>query len=214
MLGNRDVDRLLLMGCPPGFFKENKNWYVHRICDDNFWRSKLQKDFPLRSKYVYCEMTPKKLYFLLVNHKSRIFEISYENADCQFIIDTHPNILRGDIVRYNGYSYRNLGKYIWNGETLINLEYHYDDYGHAPKDICFPEVPLDFYLDSIAHNEYIYLSIEKSQELIENTVIFSSTISDNYSYYNITIQDDTLTEETYIPFIVSRYEFTLTWGQP
>ncbi len=199
MLGNRDVDRMLLMFCPVEIFLENKNRYVHRICDETFWKKKLEKDFPLRSKFVYFSITPKKLYFLLTRHKSRIFESEYFDSDFdiwdftanyellineynKFIIEKFPKILRGDVVRFGGDTYRNSGKMIWNGERLISLGQDGDDYGNAPEEICFPEVPLDFYFNSIDHNKYIYITEEKAQEIIT-----TGKLSDNYKYYPIII---------------------------
>lgn len=199
MLGNRDVDRMLLMFCPAEFFLENKNRYVHRICDDTFWKMKLEKDFPLRSKYVYFSIPQKKLYFILVHHKSVIYESDYFDGEYdiwdftaeyelmtddynKMIKDRFPKILRGDVVRFGGDSYRNNGKMIWNGERLIHLGRRADDYGNAPEEICFPEVPLDFYFNSIAHNKYIYITAEKATEIIK-----TGKLSDNYKYYQIEI---------------------------
>lgn len=216
MLGNRDVDRMLLMFCPPDFFMENRNPYINRICDDNFWKMKLAKDYPLRSKYVYNINTPKhlniskaNLYFKLARHKSRIFNLQYnryiEYAEYmyrkkyghpiniiytdgnyeklnKYVIETHPDILRGDVVMFNGDDYRNSGKFVWDGERLINLDWHGDDYGNAPEEICFPEVPLDFFFSSISHNTYIYISEEKAIEIIK-----TNKLSDNYNYYKIQI---------------------------
>lgn len=190
MLGNRDVDRMLLMFCQAEFFLENKNRYVHRICDDTFWKMKLEKDFPLRFKYVYFSIPQKKLYFILVHHKSVIYDIEEytENYDLpdlmihESIKDRFPKILRGDVVRFGGDTYRNNGKMIWNGERLIRLDHRVDDYGNAPEEICFPEVPLDFYFNSIAHNKYIYITAEKATEIIK-----TGKLSDNYKYYQIEI---------------------------
>ena len=185
MLGNRDVDRMLLMFCPAEFFLENKNRYVRKICDETFWKKKLEKDFPLRSKFVYFSITPKKLYFLLTHHKSRIFELpemEFYNDINKIIPEKFPNILRGDVVRLDNYNYRNMGKAIWDGERIINIGYSADDYGNAPEEICFPEVPLDFYFNSIDHNTYIYITEEKAQEIIA-----TGKLSDNYKYYPIII---------------------------
>jgi hypothetical protein len=63
---------------------------------------------------------------------------------------------RGDIL-YNEFegAYRNEGRYIFDGNKLIELEFDYDEYGHPPKSIvAFRDVNPRFY--SLAHNEYIY----------------------------------------------------------
>jgi hypothetical protein len=79
--------------------------------------------------------------------------------------ETYPernDMEKGDILHnvYEG-EYRNDGKYIFDGEKLIELESEEDEYCHAPKNIlAFRDVHPHFYLSAIEHNCLIYCDFQ------------------------------------------------------
>ena len=166
--------------------------------DKSFWRNKITKDFPLRGKFLwYTEYrnlyknNPKQLYEI-VNRKSKIVSLSKKNypALAKKIPDEDefgdmrdlplinekilPDLkilplLRGDVIHFEWIGkYRNDGKLMWTGERVVELYAKLDDYGTVPKDFSFPEFPIDHFYESIDHNNLIWISPEKVQEIIKN----------------------------------------------
>ena len=174
------------------------NKYALEICNDkSFWRNKIVKDFPLRGKFIwYTEYrnlyknNPKQLYEI-INGKSKIVSLTekdYPSLAKEFDEDDEfskedlrminkkilPNLnklplLRGDIIHLAWVGeYRNSGKLIWTGERVVELDTNIDEYGSVPKEFSFPEFPIDYFYDSIDHNNLIWISQDKVQEIIKN----------------------------------------------
>ena len=166
--------------------------------DKSFWRNKIAKDFPLRGKFLwYTEYrdlyknNPKQLYEI-INRKSKIVSLSKKNYPA--LVKKFPDedefgdmrdlrlinekiladikklpLLRGDVIHFEWIGkYRNDGKLMWTGERVVELYSKLDDYGSVPKDFAFPEFPIDHFYDSIDHNNLIWISSEKVQEIIKN----------------------------------------------
>jgi hypothetical protein len=218
---NRDVDKMILsnLNYIDVLSVCQVNKYSNSLCDDNFWRNKLRKDFPLRSKYVYCSkylsLSAKDLY-KVINRKSKIVTLNskkFRNPD--YLYDVHAGIyidgifqnitedilleketlelLRGDVI-FLGWStsYGNNNKLIWDGEKVLDLDSYDPDSGNVPKELSFPEFPLDHFYHSINDNRIIHLSPSAVFEAIKNFNEESqiTIISDLYSSYEIGLQKE------------------------
>ena len=192
------------------------NKYVADLCqDNNLWRNKIAKDFPLRGKFVwfadYRDMyqnDPRQLYEI-INKKSKIVELSGEDfpemaariqedevseEDLQWMTDqiiphlSDLPLLRGDVFHLEWQEeYRNSGKFIWDGEKVLELDGALDDYGAVPKEFSFPEFPIDHFYESIDHNNLIWIAPNKVQEIIKNfnEETQKSFVTDGYETYPV-----------------------------
>lgn len=109
----------------------------------------------------------------------------------------YKNILkRGDVIgllNYPGYGYRNEGKVMWDGNSLIELEGDYDDYGHVPHSfVVGKEFDNVFYWQhtikqrtfmdtsmTIDHNFLFYASFDKSR--VSNVYQIDKYFTFNYN---------------------------------
>lgn len=81
---------------------------------------------------------------------------SIHSVDCKFCTDEYPEndllhanelfaankpagIRRGDLVRFGREDYRNQGKFIYDGEHLVELDHETNDYGCIPKEFPVTE---------------------------------------------------------------------------
>jgi len=158
--------------------------------DASFWRNKLAKDFPLRSKYLvypeHIEMkrkNPRKLYEIIMQ-KAKVIEYfirkdGFEEMEEMEFLEKYGQkfseeatiypLLRGDLVHVKEFGdYRNDGIFIWDGQKLLALDYKYDDYGAWSKEISFPGFDWNHYLWMNGHNNILWLSPEKVEEAIRN----------------------------------------------
>ena len=166
--------------------------------DKNFWRNKIAKDFPLRGKFIWYtpyrdlyKNSPKQLYEI-INRKSKIVSLNKKkypalakkfqddfgglsDKDLRLINEKIlPDLkklplLRGDVIHFEWIGkYRNSGKLMWTGEKAVELYSELDDYGTVTEDFAFPEFPIDHFYESIDHNNLIWISPEKVQEIIKN----------------------------------------------
>lgn len=106
---NKDVDSLIMSNLSYQDVSRvcQVNTYANTICeDDNFWRNKLRKDFPLRSKYIYyteyLKLSPKELY-KVISSPSKIVEL-----------DTHDFSELTTYIRNDEDLYINFGNNIEN----------------------------------------------------------------------------------------------------
>ena len=194
---NPDVDKLILMNFSPSdlFNVCLTNNYIANLCrDKNFWRNKITRDFPLRGKFIYYDqykqLDPLELY-RIINQQSKIVTLTEDNyrelaailpEDDEFTdedalliteaisqnLDKLP-LLRGDVI-YLGWmdDYRNSGKFLWDGEKVVNLNHNIDDYGSVSEEFTFPEFPLNHFYSSIDHNHIIWVSDVTLRELQQN----------------------------------------------
>jgi len=96
-------------------------------------------------------------------------------------------IRRGDVAHFEDLGdYRNMGKMIWDGAKLIDLDYHSsDDYGIVPSCFKINEFPsTSYFVNTIDHNSDIWL--DPSDFDIEHlnipTSLFLPISMNNYTY--------------------------------
>lgn len=177
--------------------------------NNDFWRTKLLIDFPLRSKYLYSRKhidlkmnNPRKLY-KIINKRSKLIgheeicdyyvEDDYgEGAKFirkleQNVLNNDIEILRGDVVIVvENYGNPNVGKLIWSGTNFVNLNYDLHQQGLLDRKFTFPEFPIAHFCESIVDCTML-LSEQMIKEAIntfdEKTQM--TTISDRYNTYKI-----------------------------
>jgi hypothetical protein len=134
-------------------------------------------------------------YFSEYNNETKGWKYKNPNKEKNYRFEFNPiqknNIKRGDIINFEG-SYRNEGKWIWDGTKIVNLYTEVDDYGSVPPEF---KVGKDFqpnhWIDIVDHNSIIWLE----DELFENIEIYTKN---NQYYGRIKIFDT-----NYIIFIES-----------
>jgi hypothetical protein len=106
---NKDVDSLILSNLSYQDVSRvcQVNTYVNTICeDDNFWRNKLRKDFPLRSKYIYyteyLKLSPKELYKVILS-PSKIVELKIQDFPQLAYIRDDEDLY----INFDGYNVEN-----------------------------------------------------------------------------------------------------------
>ena len=75
-----------------------------------------------------------------------------------YISRKFPELKRGDVIHLAECStYRNDGKFLWDGEQLVDLDYDtYDPYGQVPKSFKIEFFgPKNFFESTIAHNSIV-----------------------------------------------------------
>lgn len=130
--------------------------------------------------------------------------IHFQNFLNKIDMTKYKSILkRGDVIgllNYPGYGYRNDGKVIWDGNSLIELEGDYDDYGHVPHlFVVGKEFDNVFYWQNIIkqrtfmetsmtidHNHLFFASFDKSR--VSNLYQIDKYFTFNYN------RDDTKLE--------------------
>jgi len=118
-------------------------------------------------------------YFSEYNNETKGWKYKNPNKEKNYRFEFNPiqknNIKRGDIINFEG-SYRNEGKWIWDGTKIVNLYTEVDDYGSVPPEF---KVGKDFqpnhWIDIVDHNSIIWLE----DELFENIEIYTK----NNQYY-------------------------------
>jgi hypothetical protein len=168
---------------------KDKSFWRNKIVKDFTLRGKFLWYTEYRNLY---KNNPKQLYEI-INRKSKIVSLSKKNypalakkfveaedfdmskKDLQLVNEKIlPNLkslplLRGDVIHFEWTGkYRNDGKLIWTGERAVELYSELDDYGTVPKEFAFPEFPIDHFYESIDHNNLIWISADKVQEIIKN----------------------------------------------
>lgn len=72
-----------------------------------------------------------------------------------------PNLVRGDAIRIKSFPdseddwYRNEYLFLYTGDKVIPLDNKIDDYGHVPESFFYPEFPIDYWLDTVTHNNLV-----------------------------------------------------------
>ncbi len=72
-----------------------------------------------------------------------------------------PDLVRGDAIRIKPFPdspdnwYRNEGLFLVDGDAVIPLDTTIDDYGHVPENFFYPEFPVDYWLDTVTHNNLV-----------------------------------------------------------
>lgn len=107
--------------------------------------------------------------------RASIHEIVMQDDDYkEFVSNQNYNIVKkyynsnwkyGDVIcitNSENYGYRNGGKYMWDGENVIDLDYEHDDYGTVSSKFL---VGKDFntamyWSDSIDHNSIVFAQFD------------------------------------------------------
>jgi len=185
------------------------NKHFNKIINSDFWRNKILIDYPKQTYFLFLyQNSPKNLYKIL-NMKSKIVEIDiidigdYDEDDkekaktiTKFITKDfiYKNYLkRGDVLHLPWLNtYRNEGKFLWDGNQAIILNYLGDDYGSVPKEFTFPEFRPDYFSESIVHNNIVRLTAEKIKEVVDNFDINTqkSYITDKYNRYEVILDSE------------------------
>ena len=136
------------------------------ICStEQFYRQRIEREYPNFTKAKH--LTFEQFYKMLKRYESneaRMFEIpnsvyfSTYNVDYDDVLnidELNEKVLpfakanfpvrRGDLIHLESEgSYRNDGKYIYDGEKFIELEFDIDDYGAIPKEFKIMDEDLTF----------------------------------------------------------------------
>jgi len=95
--------------------------------------------------------------------------------------------VRGDVIgitNYKDYGYRNMGKYMWNGKKLVELDTKYDDYGHVPNEFLVgKEFNAMYWFYTITHNELVYSKFIKKD--MKNVKIDGDKVTFDYVTHGI-----------------------------
>lgn len=93
---------------------------------------------------------------------------------------------RGDIIHFEQFdSYRNDGKYIYDGKKLIQLDTDYDDYGQVPEEFKVPqEFPPEYWQLSIEHNVHTSFDKESFIDQLVANIVYKKKYWRTYFYYD------------------------------
>lgn len=128
---------------------------------------------------------------------SYIIVDNIENADIitKYIKDNNISVRRGDIIDTidENNRYRNDGKFVWDGEKVLSLEYDVDDYGAIPKTfiVSSQEFAPNYWENTIDHNNYYWPSIEY-REQVRNSLVFDDEFTNQKEWHGCFTHDDRL----------------------
>lgn len=187
--------------------------FNEKVCKSKaFWQNKILIDYP-RQTYnpVLFQENSKNLYMILSMNSKIVhlysrrlkkfddYDTDDENtfqdmADAITTYEINPNFIyqnnlkRGDVIHLDWIpEIRNNGKFLWDGEKVVTLDYSLNHYGTVPSEFAFPEFRPDYFFESIFDNNIVRLTPEKIQEAIENFNLETQTsyITDRYNKYEI-----------------------------
>lgn len=96
--------------------------------------------------------------------------------------------MRGDVIgikNIKNYGYRNVGKYMWDGRKLVELDEEYDEYGHVPIEFLVgKEFHAMYWRNTIVHNELVYAKFIKKD--LQNVKIEDDSITFDYITNGVT----------------------------
>lgn len=82
------------------------------------------------------------------------------NIILHILLNKHADLRRGDIIFVQPQlGYRNDGKYIYDGEHILELADEPDDYGTIPEEFQAGEFPPMYWVNLIVHNSYIPFNV-------------------------------------------------------
>ena len=95
-------------------------------------------------------------------------------------------IKKGDIIHVVNYTYRNDGRFLYNGQCIVDLYWNDYDYGTVTPEFTLEEYNTWYWKDAIPYGNFVYVNLfPYKQELLFNITI-------NIKYY-----DDTDEIESY-----------------
>ena len=176
--------------------------------DPDTWRYLLKRDYNVNVETDNF----KELYMYNSKYEhSNIFRISLYDNECDetdfFTQNTlkprirkrivsnlkKKGLRRGDIVHITDYGeYRNEGRFICDGSTLVDLAYEPDEYCNIPSSFTIgDEFKALHWKDTIDHNSYVWIDLHKYGDQIlktvedeEDTAWFDSKLGRYFIYFN------------------------------
>nr|QBK91615.1 MAG: F-box-like family protein [Pithovirus LCPAC302] len=222
-LSPRDILSLCLTN---SFYQRNicnsKDFWRNKILTDYPNRVKLENNayFKQDPKILYMILSEESKIIIIRKEEYReLYKISNEiytednfgedpetdekmaNA-VTISINNNPSfefLKRGDVILLDWLGrYRNDGKFMWDGNKAVILDYDIDEYGSVSSEFSFPEFRPDYFINSIDHNNLFRLSPEKMEELVTNFNVETqqSYITDKYNVYTVYIDDESESERS------------------
>lgn len=99
-----------------------------------------------------------------------------------------PDIRRGDVVYDDKDLNRNIGKYMWDGESIIELNYEHWDYGTLPSEFTLNEFPDPRYFDDSVEStavRWIRFDVDDIVKIVPGKYFIVTIVAENgkeYSY--------------------------------
>jgi hypothetical protein len=127
-------------------------------------------------------------------------------------LEIKESFVHGDIADF-GYGYRNDGCFIFDGVSLLSLDYSMDEYGNLPLSFMCLEYPFfrnpDYWINVIRHNYFIHINPLGLKFHSFTTIygdsfpVFSLSLLNPKKYIGIVIysQDDTITENQALKYL-------------
>ncbi len=153
--------------------------------------------------------------------KENILNMLNQDEELQLFL-RQQNIRRGDVVHIAVIgSYRNEGKYIYDGKKLVDLEYRGDEYGSVPSNFhVIEEFPIHYWTDIIVHNHIVWFNIQPYiPEIMENLVkkdldddefdIYESSFTYKGEKYNMVFMYMNIDDDPRLPQGIGRVETDL-----
>jgi hypothetical protein len=140
------------------------------------------------------------------NIKAKAFDTIFQTLEIK------ESFVHGDIADF-GDGYRNKGCFIFDGVSLLPLDYSRNEYGSLPLSFMCFEPPFfrnpDYWIDVISHNYFIHINTLgfkfHSFTTIYGDPVFSLSLLNPRKYIGIVIysQDDTITENQALKYLES-----------
>ena len=197
----------------------NTNSVIHTSCSTEiFYLQKVEQEYPdfIKADWLTYEQFYKMLKIYEIN-KAKMFEIpdtvfwmdrkKYDNEDTSQLDELNEkvlpyvllnfNIRRGDLIHLESMGdYRNDGKYIFDGDKFISLEFEPDDYGNLPKEFKILDDYLifspNYWLDVIDHNGYVHFDslpyIDQLKYNLKQLPIKKTNVYENHTFVYVQME--------------------------
>ena len=99
----------------------------------------------------------RKIDFSNLNEKEIADELTNKLLSGEIVI---PDLVRGDAIRIKSFPespdgwYRNEGLFLVD-DGIVPLDNKIDEYGHVPENLFYPEFPIDYWFDTVEHNNLV-----------------------------------------------------------
>jgi len=124
------------------------------------------------SEYIFKALINKEGPIYKWDPIQKLYKYSntlYPNKNYKKTFDPKSFMNRGDVIHFEGDSYRNNYKMIFDGEKLQHLDTNIDDYGAVPPDFVVGDNEGEFNIgdfeELIDHNNINWLSRDKLKEI-------------------------------------------------
>lgn len=146
----------------------NKNIILKNCFNESFIKSLLLHNSYLtisflqsqNLKSICFDMSDNDNFFIasedeeFENEATEIYKNSFLFSKCP--------LKRGDLIRFktNYYPSTNDGKFIYDGQSLLSLDFEYNENGSCPKEfLVINEFPIKYFTESIINNSLVYSNI-------------------------------------------------------